>query len=470
MFRWAGWARIGLILVVLLIAIGVPVVVSGYADVKRASTANEHKDFVRAAQYYQAAALKLPWKPGLWEQAAMAKTQVPDWLGALMMFDRLSRRGILSAAGWETYGTLYYSTGYDQGAIRIWTAGIKAYPSDTRFYYLFSLAYHHMGDYSAEQLWLERWIATGHGSVLDHFELGSLLLISDPSRARRELLQAESMDAGFSSAVQTLDSALALAGQEADSSRREVILSRALGLVNDWPLAQYDFQQAVNADPKNAEAWAWLGEAQQQNKQDGKAALDRALELDPNNSLVHGLRGLYWKRQGKAKAALAEYQTAAKLEPKNPDWQAALGDAYASTGDLVQALAAYVTATDLAPDNATYWRLLALFCADNGVQVLDVGLPAAKKAAEIAPNDPQVLDALGWMYAQAGLLNTAEQTLNKAIKIAPDSASAHLHLAETYLREGQASFAQSELNRVVQLNGNGPYGTFAAQLLKQYFP
>jgi Flp pilus assembly protein TadD len=111
-----------------------------------------------------------------------------------------------------------------------------------------------------------------------------------------------------------------------------------------------------------------------------------------------------------------------------------------------------------------------MFCADNAIQVLDVGLPAAKKAAELAPNDPPTLDALGWSFVQAGLLYNAEQTLIKATSLAPDLASAHLHLAETYLRKGDRTSALHELNQARQTDADGPTGALAGQLLKQYFP
>ena len=155
---------------------------------------------------------------------------------------------------------------------------------------------------------------------------------------------------------------------------------------------------------------------------------------------------------------------------QNPEWQSSLGESYALKGDLVSALAAYQQAASLAPSNATYWRLLALFSADNGVHVQDVGLPAARKAADIAPNDADVLDALGWTYSQAGLLHSAVQALSKAIEIAPRSASAHLHLAMTYLRQGDRSGASLQLDSTRQLDPGGPYGAYAAQLLDQYFP
>jgi tetratricopeptide (TPR) repeat protein len=102
--------------------------------------------------------------------------------------------------------------------------------------------------------------------------------------------------------------------------------------------------------------------------------------------------------------------------------------------------------------------------------ILDIGLPAAKQAAQLAPNDPPTLDVLGWLYSNAGLLYTAQQTLSHAIKLAPDLALAHLHLAENYLRQGDRASAFNELNLTVQLDKDGTSGRMAAQILKQYFP
>jgi Flp pilus assembly protein TadD len=167
---------------------------------------------------------------------------------------------------------------------------------------------------------------------------------------------------------------------------------------------------------------------------------------------------------------LTEYLQAAQIEPDNPAWQASLGDAYTQSGDLVSALAAYQKATQLAPNDATYWRLLAMFCSDNDLYVLDIGLPAAKQVAQLAPNDPQTLDVLGWSYSNAGLLYNAEQNLLHAIKLSPKLAIVHLHLAENYLRQGNNTLAFTELNLVVQLDQRGASGQMAEQILKQYFP
>jgi tetratricopeptide (TPR) repeat protein len=147
-------------------------------------------------------------------------------------------------------------------------------------------------------------------------------------------------------------------------------------------------------DEKDAEAWAWLGEANQQtgSLEEGSIELEMALNLNPNSPTVRGLRGLYFERIGNYRQALTEFQAAAALEPKNPTWFVSLGESYSKLGDLIRAMNSYQTAATLAPENANYWRLLAIFCGQNNVNVKDVGVPAAQKAVVLAKADATSLD------------------------------------------------------------------------------
>jgi tetratricopeptide (TPR) repeat protein len=241
-------------------------------------------------------------------------------------------------------------------------------------------------------------------------------------------------------------------------------------LVNEWPLAASVLGRAVALDPTSAEAWAWLGEARQHTGLDGLPELDRARDLNPEDALVRALRGMYWQRKGDNAAAVGEYLQAAEIDPKNPALQTALGEAYTAAGNLVASLAAYQRATDLAPADATYWRLLAAFCADNGVQPLEIGLPAAQKAASMQPRDSEVLDTLAWSYAQAGNADKAEQILQDTVRAAPGLALAHLHLAEVYLRKSASTPALEQFKIARDLDAGGPVGQSAAAFIAQYFP
>lgn len=426
-------------------------------------------DYLESAQMYEIAAQRLFWRKDLWEQAGLAAYRSGDKSGAIRFFEQARKVGSLSAMGWDTYGLSYWNNGDHTTALSIWQNGAASDPSYPALYDHLAIAYHENEDFADEQQVLTKRLALADDAT-SHYRLGLLLTLSNARTAFTELTTASHLDPEFDSVVQTIGTTLNIAALESDPARRLVTIGRGLGLVEEWGLAFKAFDEATQKDNRNAEAWAWLGEARQHLSQDGSQELNKALALDPSDTVVHALRGLYWKRQGNYSEALAEYLQAAQLEPNNPAWQASVGETYTQLGSLVSALNAYQAATQLAPSDPTYWRLLAAFCSDNGVQVLEVGLPAAKKAADLAPKDPQVLDVLGWTYLNAGYPYSAEQTLQQAIQIAPDLASAHLHLAETYLGNGDRPSAFNELNLAAQLDQGGPTGQLATQMLKRYFP
>ena len=222
----------------------------------------------------------------------------------------------------------------------------------------------------------------------------------------------------------------------------------------------------MKEDEKNAEAWAWLAEANQQTAgNDALTLLNRSLQLDPASSTVHSLRGLYFQRTGNHRDALTEFQSAARLDVENPSLFVSLGDAYAMTGDLIRGLQAYQYAVDLAPDDITYRILLASFCAENNVNLGDIGIPAAQKAVQMEPKNSFALDVLGWSYSLAGRQSEAERMLVLAVEHDPQNASAHFHLGVVYLQTGDMTAAREHLTRAREL---GSLEADAA--LRQYFP
>ncbi len=472
--NYNGWVhirnplRLVLILSVILAAVLLLFLYSGIVAVRQGDLAMARGDSIGAARMYQLAAGRLIWRADLWDLAGQAAYRSGSSSEAISLLEQARRKGALSADGWDILGLADWTGGDHATALSTWQAGSKLFPSSPAIYDHLAMAYHEGGDFSDEQQALTQRLALADDAAA-RYRLGLLLTFTDPKQAFTQLTTASHLDPEFDSAVQTIGTTLNIAAAESDPANRWITLGRGLGLVEEWGLASRAFEEATQLDGRNAEAWAWLGEARQHLGQDGSNALDMALSLDPRDVVVHGLRGLYWKRQGDDSKALAEYLQAAQLDSGNPAWQASIGEVYTQMGSLVSALTAYQTATQLAPNDPTYWRLLAAFCSENGVQVLGVGLPAARKAADLAPRDAQVLDVLGWSYLSAGYYYSAEQTLKQAIQIEPGLASAHLHLAETYLGNGARASALDELNRTIQLDPGGPSGQIAGQMLKQYF-
>jgi len=235
-------------------------------------------------------------------------------------------------------------------------------------------------------------------------------------------------------------------------------------------LAFVAFQKSIELNEENAEAWAWLGEAKQQQGQDGSVELNQALRLNHTSATVRGLRALYWNRQEKYAQMLAEYSLANEFEPTNPAWLAGIGEAHAKLGDLISALQAYQQAVELAPDEATYWRVLAMFCAENNFYIEEIGLPAAEQAVSLSSNDPTNLDALGYTYFLSGRYSNAELTFLRAIELSPQYFPAHLHLAMNYLAQGNRAEAYNTLVFVRDADISGVYRELAQNLLNQYFP
>ena len=136
-----------------------------------------------------------------------------------------------------------------------------------------------------------------------------------------------------------------------------------------------------------------------------------------------------------------------------------------SLGNLIRALGAYQKATTLAPADPHYWRLLAIFCAQNQVNVKDIGVPAAQKAVTLAKDDVDSLDVLGWSLLLDARYEEAENILNRALALDAQNASVHLHLGLLHLQTGDRLAAYNDLIQARDL-GNSE----ADIILKQYFP
>ena len=455
-------SQVALLFALALLIVG-PFLASGWNALHQAESAT---DPTRAAQLYETAAQRLFWREDLWEQAGLSAAQADQPEKAV---DLLRRAPRLSAQGWLALGQTYLRTNQPDPALQAFQSSIQIHALPQAYAGIAHIQ-HERGDIEAERAALKNQLLLAPEDAAAQYRLGLLLSLLDINAAMTHLQTASQLDPEYGPVFETLRSTLTLAELDPTEAGRLVTLGRGLALVDEWALAARAFQSAVDADASQAEAWAWLGEANQHLGQDGRAALDQALSLNPNSVVVRGLRGLYWKRIGDNRQALTEYQSAAALEPENPTWKASLGETYARLGDLVLALGNFQRATELAPNDPTYWRILAVFSVENGVQIEDVGLPAAQKAVDLSPEDPVMLDTLGWAQMASGRYYTAEQTLLSALKFSPDFAEAHLHLGMVYLQTGNRNGAYDQLRRAAELDPNGGTGQQANLLLKQNFP
>ena len=454
--------RVSLVLVLILLLVFVPLLLSGYSELEKAASAGSYSE---AAEHYRTAAQRLPWRADLYELSGHAYYHAKDYARANAVYQQAFEHQAFTPEGWVAWGDVNYLMDDPQRATEIWEQALEQKDASEHLYSRLAEIYQSRGEPAKAAETLQKYVSAQPEDAEMHYRLGLLLALSDLDHARTELLSASQLDPAFDPAVQTLRNALDLAAANDSASARSVIIGRGLGLVGEWRLAHFAFEEAVRLDEKNAEAWAWQAEANQQIGADGLEQLDRAYALNTNSSTVRGLRGLYFQRTGNFREALTEFQTAARLDPENPTWLVSIGEVQAKLGDLIQALNTYQTAAALAPKDPSYWRLLAIFCAQNNVNVRDVGVPAAQKAVILDGDDATSLDVLGWLLTMDARYEEAGRMLQRALELDPQNNSAHLHLGMLYMQTNDRHSAYDHLIRARDL-GNKE----AEIILSQYFP
>jgi tetratricopeptide (TPR) repeat protein len=198
---------------------------------------------------------------------------------------------------------------------------------------------------------------------------------------------------------------------------------------------------------------------------DGLAAYEQALALAPDSPVAQFFTGLYWRRAGDAHAALPYLQAAQQLDPQNPAFAAEIGGAHASLGDLPAAELWLTQAVTLGEDDVRWWRLLARFSIDNEYHVAELGLPAARQAVGLDPDNADGADILGYALLLTGDLANAQKMLERALALNAQSASVYFHLGVLYTRQGQRAEAELMLNHALALDPQGFYGGLALQAL-----
>jgi len=132
------------------------------------------------------------------------------------------------------------------------------------------------------------------------------------------------------------------------------------------------------------------------------------------------------------------------------------GSYHVSLGNFGEAAASFEEVIELAasdpnvPDHATALNNAAFLYAeylDDPYKAADY----ARRAAVVRPNDPSILDTLGWALFGLGKYEEAEEQLKRSKAIRP-SADNFLHLAWVYYETGRRGDVQSYLLKAEELD------------------
>lgn len=138
--------------------------------------------------------------------------------------------------------------------------------------------------------------------------------------------------------------------------------------------------------------------------------------------------------------AYALMEAAARRFPKNPDllYDFALLAEKLGRVEVMEAQLREVMVQ--APDNHHAYNALGYSLAERNVRLQEAyGLIA--KALEMAPDDPFIMDSMGWVHYRMGNLNEAEKFLRRAYGLRRDPEIA-VHLGEVLWQKGEKNAAQ----------------------------
>lgn len=424
----------------------------------------------KAVPYFQTILEYQPERVDLWERIGTIEFRAGNFPDAVAAYTHASTSKAITTDGLFNLGSANLQMEDVKSASAVWLQLAEREDIDAERLASMTRQLRSAGDLESALIAAKRWHEVDPQSTQAAWTAGLLQAPHDAIEAATFLAAASSGEPPEVKLAVQLMETLAEAAVQPNPAYRQVLIGQQLADIGQWDVAEAALDEAVRLDPEYAEAWALLGEVQQKLGKDGWNALLRAKTLNPESDMVVSALVLYWKRQEKFEVALAYIHKLAARYPDEGSWQLEIGNTLVQSGDVLSAMDAYQRATEIEPDDPQNWQTLAVFSATYGFDAEAFSIPAITRALDLAPDDPSVLDAAGWVYLTIGQLEKAEQFLQLALEEDGDFSSAKLHLAQVYIESNRLSKALPLLKEAAAHTEDSTTAMVARRLLEKYFP
>lgn len=321
------------------------------------------------------------------------------------------------------------------------------------------------------------------GKPQQAIEEGKIALAKQPNDLSTLLVYARAQLAlgDANGARGTLGSATRVADFNAPQQSEIARLQLAAGNVDG---AAYSLSKALSDQPNfiPAQALMVLVEQRQGAADKAEARARQIVQNQPNKALGHSLLGDLAMARNNVPAAIAAFRQAYRVEPatgtaltlmnvlasQNQAGEALdigrqrlrqapgdvavqllVGDLHARAGRFGDAANAYKTALKVQPQNAQALNNLA----NAQLKLKDPGaLQTAQAAHKIAPQNPVVIDTLGWVLFQQGQIDQALPLLRDARLRAPGNPEIRYHLAKVLFATGRQAEAREEAREALKIS------------------
>ncbi len=271
------------------------------------------------------------------------------------------------------------------------------------------------------------------------------MAVGHAAEARRTLTRALEIKPDF------LDAQLALIALDMRDRRVEDALRRA--------------RTIQTQHPKSAAGYLVEGDIQASQNQPLRAAglYRKAFELDHDPVIARKLHGsLLQAGQSTEAAAVADRWL--KDHPVDVGMRIHLAQTHLERGEDKQAIAHYRAVLARQPDHLVALNNLAWLLNKAGDAQ---ALAFAERAHKLRPEEPTLLDTLGWIHVTQGRISQGRELLAKAVAKAPGEPSIRYHYAVALAKGGEGARARQEVQRALDAGVRFPEEKEARALLDQ---
>jgi tetratricopeptide (TPR) repeat protein len=174
--------------------------------------------------------------------------------------------------------------------------------------------------------------------------------------------------------------------------------------------------------------------------------LSKLLDQDPDDMRAYlALGGVYASKEDFKSAAGIYDRAVERLEtPDGTNWNIFYqrGIAYERLKQWPKAEPNFRKALELSPDQPQVMNYLGYSWVDMNMN-LEEGLELIRKAVDLRPSDGYIVDSLGWAYYRLNRFEEAVVELERAVSLRPEDPILNDHLGDAYWRVGrklEASF------------------------------
>ena len=282
-----------------------------------------------------------------------------------------------------------------------------------------------------------------------------------------QLSQLYAQDKNLDMAMRQLENGLAALPE---SNKIRLALTKIYLKRGKYDLVVKMAMQRLGQNPHDAQAFMLMGKAYATVREYEKSEAAYLKAIDSKTDYTEAQIELMelWYRQKKKQKIVRHFNSLIKARSNRISSHATLAAFYLKEHAYSKAIELYQAALDRNPEKfLRTLEMVQLMCSHpRNNKDISNAVVFAKRSLQHHPDNPSVLDALGWAYYHNGDVNKAHGYLYQALNLAPNQPTVLFHLAKVSLGAGQYKKAADALEKALAINEKFSEKKEALKILK----